>query len=460
MLKILIPKICVNEYRYVLKIVFEEFLGVDYDIAYHEELFVEIKNITNDSSIIVDSVFFNMASESWLDERNMPHLPLAICDLTHEPIFDDFLFDKVPVVYGLPSIVKKEDSYEIGIDIFGSIFFLLSRYEEAVVLERDKHSRFQSRNSIAGKSGFLDRPLVDEYIEILWCCISTLWPEIKRNEKSFRKFITCDVDWPTDPYVYSIKNTIRKAASDLIRNNNLKQATKTLTNFVRHKLGLSIKDIYFENVKWIMDENERVGNKVAFYFIPLNTSSLDSQVDFTSNKISSLLKEIYNRGHEIGLHPGYNCFNNEKLFFDSVSSLRSILQNLGIQQEILGGRMHFLRWDYAVTPLLWEKHGLIYDSTLSYAETAGFRCSTANEFSMYSLIERRALTLKQRPLVSMEASIISLQYEGLQYSQESINRFLSLKNRTCTYNGLYTLLWHNSHFDFEKDKEIYKKLIE
>ena len=58
---------------------------------------------------------------------------------------------------------------------------MLSRYEEAILKGRDKHDRFPSWISVADKGNFLERPIVNEYLEILWSCLSSLWNDLKRK---------------------------------------------------------------------------------------------------------------------------------------------------------------------------------------------------------------------------------------------------------------------------------------
>ena len=111
------------------------------------------------------------------------------------------------------------------------------------------------------------------------------------------------------------------------------------------------------------------------------------------------------------------------------------------------------------TPQLWEKYNLNYDSTLSFADKSGFRCGTSHEFTMFNLVTRKAMKLKQRPLVNMECTVIASRYEGLGYSDEAIERFKHFKKQTKKYGGTYTLLWHNSHFSNEQDKSFYRQLI-
>ena len=119
-----------------------------------------------------------------------------------------------------------------------------------------------------------------------------------------------------------------------------------------------------------------------------------------------------------------------------------------------------MRWDTAQTPHLWEENGLAYDSTLSFADKTGFRCGVCYEFTMYDLVNRRPFKLKQRPLIVMECTIIAPRYEGLGYSEQAMQRFAYFKKVSHQFNGIFNLLWHNSHFENAQDKQFYKELIQ
>jgi hypothetical protein len=209
-----------------------------------------------------------------------------------------------------------------------------------------------------------------------------------------------------------------------------------------------------------MEVNEKKGNKVAFYFITECTDThYDSNFDFESPSMRELLLEIHKRGHEIGLHPGYKCVDDPKLFKKSADSLRKTLSDIGIVQSEIGGRMHYLRWDAKTTPKLWEENGFDYDSTLSFAELSGFRCGTCHPFPMYDLVNRKPLKVIQRPLINMESTVIAAKYEDKGYSHAAVSRFNQFKLTVEENRGEYVLLWHNTHFDNDKDEEIYKGLI-
>ena len=462
MLKIKIPNICEIEQRYLLDVLLSDFLGLTFEVEIYEGDVIEImrsSNLNNDCKITLDASFFHKAQQDWLNPKSMPVLPLETWMPEDDGIQANLVTPVIPIIYGSPGLVKNGKHIHLNLDIFGSIFFMLSRYEEVITKDRDKHDRFPSWASVAYKANFLDRPIVNEYLEILWDCLSTLWTDLKRKKRQANNFITCDVDLPFDPALNSLKSSIKKTLKLLIKDKRPISAFKVVLLYLAFKIGLEIKDVYREAISWIMDVNESVGNSVNFYFIVQNTSRLDTTENFDSYKMRSLFLEIYNRGHKIGLHPGYETYNNIVNFKKTVDEFKRILKEENIEQREIGGRQHFLRWDSCKTIDLWERNSLDYDSTLSYADKAGFRCGVCYEYTMYDLVKRKSLRLKQKPLIVMESTIISPQYEALGYSLKALDRFNYFKKVSHQFNGTFNLLWHNSHMNFAEDKKFYKELI-
>lgn len=461
MLTVKIPKYCENEIEYSINTVLSEFLGLDVQIESHQSSFISIFNNSSKGNITLDSSFFSKADAAWLNKNSLPQVPLKIWDSSKSGLKLNLVSPNIPIIYGQPGVFINEKNIHIGIDIFGSTFFMLSRYEELVEKKRDNHERFSGIQSLAFKEGFLDRPIINEYIEVLKYCLTNLWPDLKFKDRKKNNFITCDVDWPYNPSLYSSKHMARSFLRLLLKDFDIVKALKCVYSFFLVKFGLNYQDSYINGIRWIMDINELNSNKVAFYFITSKTSSFDTlkDKDFSSSYIRNLFKEIKNRGHEIGIHPGYETFDNPKNFKKTVDNLRGFLKREGIEQKNIGGRQHFLRWDASITPILWEANNLSYDSTLSYADKSGFRCGICYEYTMYSLTNRKPLNLKQKPLIVMECSIIADRYEGLGYSDKSIERFEYFKEICHKFNGTFTLLWHNSHLEKDIDKVFYQKLI-
>ncbi|NRP37546.1 hypothetical protein XMA121_000131 [Marinobacterium sp. xm-a-121] len=459
MLKVKVPTTCSEELRYTISVVFTELLVTDYLLETHEDSTISMAFTGSEKNLQINNDFFSKAQHCWLEKDSLPTLPLAHWDVSKEGFSPKLLDAKLPVIFGEPEIQRVSEGNVLKLDVFGSIFFMLSRYEEAVEQERDEFDRFPAKASVAFKENFLNRPIVDEYLAILEHCITALWPDISLQKPEYKKFITCDTDWPFEPTRRSFKKMTRSSARSVLVEKNVKKALNTIFGYIKNCFGLEQADPHRDAVNWIMEENEKVGNKVAFYFITVNTSHLDNNDDFDSDSVRSMFNEIHSRGHEIGVHPGFETYANASLVKQTVDKLKQIFQEEGITQKVIGGRQHYLKWDVTKTPRFWDENGLQYDSTLMYAEMAGFRCGTCREYSMYDIIRRKPLKLKQRPLLTMESTIIAERYEGYGYGEKSLQRFLYFKDICKQFGGTYTLLWHNCHLLTTDDRILYKELI-
>lgn len=172
-----------------------------------------------------------------------------------------------------------------------------------------------------------------------------------------------------------------------------------------------------------------------------------------------LLRRIHRRGHEIGLHPSYSTFRDAAALKGEADRLKRVCALEGIEQDQWGGRMHYLRWEQPTTMRSWNDAGMSYDSTLGYADHAGFRCGTCHEYPAYDVQQQEQLNLRIRPLIAMECSVIDEAYMGLGDGQEAEEVFLNLKEACRQVKGDFNLLWHNSYFAKENLKTTYSRLF-
>ena len=265
-LNIHIPNYCTNEMKWIIEVIFGEFLGVEYEIVESEEKGFIVAS-TGKKLKLQDTFFFQAKSE-WLQASSLPQMLLETLDVNSFGLNVPLVTQEVPVLFGGHEIELSETHINLGVDIFGSSFFMLSRYEELVIKTRDKHDRFPATASVAYMAGFLERPIINEYIEILWALMKYLWPELERKKRRFRNLITCDVDFPYDTAAKSFYKTVIRVGARVVRDRNYSLAVKDGVNYFTSKFGCYYFDDYYNNLKWIMDVNEEEGNKVASYFIP------------------------------------------------------------------------------------------------------------------------------------------------------------------------------------------------
>ena len=394
--------------------------------------------------------------------RAQPDLPFTKWDAASEgwhSVLGGLL--PAPGVSELPSplIEKLESDYVVHYDILGLTYWMLARIEEIGRTDLDAHERFPATSSHAYRHGYLERPVVDEWLHVLGQVIQRQWPSVKLKQHKSVTVVSCDVD---SPFAHngSFKLMMRRVAGDVLKRRSISASVSTVVGSWYTRRGDHRRDPHYEGLRFIMDVNENAGRSVAFYFIPENTDPrLDNRVSLDDRRMRSLLSEIHSRGHEIGVHPGYNTYIYPDALAKSVSTLRRVLDEEAIDQPLLGGRQHYLRWQTPTTARLWEESGLDYDTTLSYADMPGFRCGTCFEYQMFDPVEGRALTLRQRPLILMECSVIAQRYLGLGYSDAALNVMKTYRDTCTRVGGQFGLLWHNSHLGAEDDRRFYSELV-
>lgn len=464
MLKVQVPDNFQPERKYIISVLFKEFLGLECQVEIADINKILISNNDN-KRISMSDIFFSVSAENWLKQASLPSQPLDVWNLESVDIQAITVDSLIPVIYGgNPNtetfFVISEDSINLGLDILGSSFFMLTRYEEVVKQDRDRLDRFPSNASLAEEAGFLGRPIVNEYVEILWSCLHRLWPQLQRKQHQFQIHVSHDLDEPFMFAFTGVSRLLQRCAGDLIRRGSVRQMTKTIASWCQVASGKPELDPY-NTFDTIMDISEDQGIKSAFYVITDRSAGLlDGAYTIDHPLIIDLLKKVHKRGHEIGLHTSYNTYQNPQQTEKEFEILQRVCEREGITQSYWGGRQHCLRWQTPITFQNWEDAGLNYDSTLGYAEKIGFRCGTCYDFSTFNLLSRASLSLKERPLIVMDVTIFRQQYMNLNpASQDTLDALVLLKRRCVQFNGKFTILWHNPSFANTHQKQLYQQVL-
>lgn len=358
---------------------------------------------------------------------------------------------------GKPLIYEENGDIVFDFDILYSAFYILTRSEEIGSAELDKWGRFPASASHAYKNNYLHRPVVDEYAEILWYCIKKLYPRLCRTERKFEMMLTHDVDEPFEALFKPAWRMVRSFGSDVLCKRDIRLAVDRAHRWFQVKNGRLDCD-YAYNFDRIMDIDEAAGCKGAFYFIPDCSGRMSGDYNLEHPLIRHLIRQIGERGHEVGYHGSFDTYLDEEKTKHEVSQLKEIAEEEGVTQTRWGGRQHYLRWSAPQTWRNYESAGLDYDTTLSFADTAGFRCGTCRPYHVFDVECRKVMNLVEYPLTVMEVSVLSKQYMGLSY-EKAKEYMLVLKEKCRKYRGVFVLLWHNGNFITEIDWNVYKETI-
>ena len=462
MITIKIPHNYQPERCHILSVMFTEFLGLDIKTEIENRTNTLISLYNNRSLTISDRLFATPA-QNWLKPASLPKQPLAIWDISKTSLKANTVSPQIPIIYGNdpndPSFYEiSENQIDLRLDIFGSAFFMLTRYEEVVKPNRDIHNRFPAKASLAYQENFLHRPIINEYLEILWSCLKYLWPSLERKPHHFQTYLTHDVDQPFQYAFTGILPLAKNCAGDFLKRRQPFQAIQKFSDWLKVKRGNTEVDPC-NTFDRIMDISEQHNLKSAFYFITDHSAGkIDGIYNIRHPLMRELLRNINQRGHEIGLHTSYNTYRNPQQTQKELQILQQVCAEEGIEQNHWGGRQHYLRWETPTTFQNWNDAGLDYDSTLSYADVAGFRCGICYEYPTFNLVTRQPLKLKERPLIIMEVTILNFKYMNL--SIESALNLVRRYKETCQqFNGQFTLLWHNNRLINFQETDLYKQIL-
>ncbi|WP_454735619.1 polysaccharide deacetylase family protein [Cupriavidus necator] len=356
-----------------------------------------------------------------------------------------------------PLIEATPTGYRIHYDVLGLSYWMLSRQEEVGRTDLDNFNRFPASASHAHKHGYLERPVVDEWLHILGQVIGRQWPGLQFRQLRASMRVSHDVDVPSRYGFGSAARMVRRMAGDILIRRDVRSVLQAPAIRIKTRTALHPTD-RVNTFDWIMDVSERHGLVSAFYFICGRTDpSKDADYEPEHPAIRGLMQRIHARGHEIGLHPSFNTYQAPAAVQAEANRLRRICEQEKIEQAVWGGRMHYLRWEHPTTMLGWEQAGMTYDSTLSYADHAGFRCGTCFEYPAFDPVAGKALNLRIRPLIAMEGTVMG--YMGLGTGEAAWKKFRELKDTCTAVNGCFTMLWHNSSLGNADERDLYQAVI-
>ncbi|MDR1746265.1 MAG: polysaccharide deacetylase family protein [Tannerella sp.] len=370
--------------------------------------------------VIIPSGFFD--ANSYGKASSMPKLPVR-------------QIDDIPFLFGEPRVEQQEDTLVVHADLVASAFFLLSRYEEIVRRDvRDIHGRFPGRESLPYRAGFIHRPIVDEYGQLLRKWLSLCGIQTKEPTGTIRHcYFTHDVD---APFAY---RTWRNMARGLFREG------KTLAYLLRTKFSVPENDPFY-TFPWLLERDacarKRIGEEkssIYLFFKAGGTAPQDKPgYDLRNKNIQDIHQLLTKYGGKTGLHSSYEAGKKPTLIPVEKKRLEE-----ATGQEVTANRHHFLALREPEDMDTLEKSGITDDFTMGYADIAGFRLGTSRPVHWIDATSKRLSPLLLHPLTVMDNTLSESHYMGLSFdaAQEYCFRLTDAVKKA---NGELVLLWHNS----------------
>jgi hypothetical protein len=454
------------ERRYALDLVLGEWLGLRHVLEAGRErnLSIRLAGDPSGKTLVMPDILLATPAEAWLTERSLPRRPLPRVRMPGDdagPAGSGAVMP-LPVLFGEPAADgsawrETAGGLALAVDVIGSVFFLVSRMEEIIRTERDGHDRFPVTASVAHAEGFVERPLVDEYVDLLFAALRTLWPGVERRPTEFRLRLTHDIDRPFAALGQPAWRIARSLGADIGRRREPKLALRRLRAAADARAGRVDRDP-FATFDFLMTMSELHGLHSTFYFMAGNEpTDADFRYRLSDAHFRPILREVHERGHEIGLHASYVSHGSAERTRAEAAALVEACRKAGFDQPSWGVRQHYLRFANPATWRHQEAAGLAHDSTLCFAEQVGFRSGTCREHPVFDLLERRQLALRERPLVVMDGSL--LVYMGLDL-EEAARRTRIIVGACRRHRGDAVVLYHNDTLASARQQAQYRDLLE
>ncbi|MBC5992151.1 polysaccharide deacetylase family protein [Pontibacter cellulosilyticus] len=316
----------------------------------------------------------------------------------------------------------------INYDIISSAFYLLSGWQEYYGPERDKFRRYTYKASMQAKYGFITKPVVNYYFDILKEVLErvhqvdlsySLW-----GQQPFATCLTSDID--------RLHSAWRAAGKQAFKATEFKSVAALLA---RKAVG---KDAW-DNLAEVTSVAEKYGAKTTMFFLPSNqfyNGYPNADYDVTKPRYQKLISALAESGHEIALHGSFGTSND-------LVQLKADQRKLPVQ--VKGNRFHYLCYQPENTEQVLQQSKLEYDTSLGFSEHFGFRNSFCHPFYPFDFNTHKAANFLELPLILMDTTLYSINYMSLK-SGEAMAAVSPVIEEVIKFGGLFTILWHNENF--------------
>ena len=440
MIKVYLPKGNYIEKKYVIDYVFSQFsFSGELEISETEE-------------------------ENYIFEYNELKICIKDCFLNKEKYSniirsdDDFIFRQLQYqginyysFFGGNELNLCDNTIEITSDIIGTIFWILTRYEEYFGESRDKHNRFLSCYSKLDAKEY-HMPIADVNVMFLKSVFELVFKVNFTLKGEYKSIATHDIDYPFITKNVNLKALFKNTVGDVLMRKSILLAIKRLYSYVTGDKRFDPAN----NIEWIINSNQnKVSQSIFFYIAISRKGELDTLCDISDEDEKKQIKSVIDADEEIGLHPSYLTSENYEYFKEEKSKLDNVLKSIG-SKEISSSRQHYLRFDIRSHYRNIEELDISHEYSLGFTDYCGFRSGTCRPYFPFDVLNRSKHKFTVHPLLIMDTTLLKY----LKTSKKEILNIHSNFSKTVkNYKGEFIYLWHNTELMTSRGKKLYKEIL-
>jgi len=321
---------------------------------------------------------------------------------------------------------------------------MVSRYEEYLPFKGDHFKRFTAENSIAFKYNFLEKPVVNLWVNQLKTILTAYYPVVEFKPPKYNITPTVDVDIA---YAYKNKGFLRNTGSYI---NELSRLNFTR---LRERIAVlaGIKADPFDTFAYMHSQLKKYKHKAYYFFLVGDYGIHDKNTSLEQVEFKSLIKDIADR-YLVGLHPSFGSNKDKAIVEKEQMRLEEV-----IKKRITKSRQHYimLKWPNTYEDLI--ELEIQEDHSMGFPDHVGFRAGICNPFYFYNLKLDIKTVLKIVPFIMMDVTLKD--YQNLN-TEAAIQKSKELINTVKNNNGNCTFIWHNNSLSEREGWEGWRKVFE
>ncbi len=424
---------------YILNEILFKRLHITYTVTDSYDYFMRshMPKINYSNQILPDCI--NIPAHTLLYQENLKKIEIQVTP--HE----QFQFTFFNIQFDVSKFIEAPKQ-QIPFDIFSASFYLLSRYEEYVIPEFDRHHRFKAESSLAYKNNFLQIPLVDIWAIELGEIIANHYHPINNKLSEYQEIHSFDIDFAYKYKGLSPFRFFKKALGNILRFNFIeliKMFDKSLVD------EYDTYPFVFENLQ------KQQATSIFFFLLAEKIGQHDKNLLPTSPEYHLLIKQISAK-FPIGIHPSYHASAIKKLLQNEQNILSKISN-----KPVVNSRFHFLKFKLPNSYQYLIEASILKDYSMAYANKIGFRASTCKSFHFFDLVENKPTLLEVFSPCIMDVTLKNFE---LFSPNEAILAIEKMKETIKNVNGTFISIWHNSNLtetiEWRDWKAVWLKMIE
>ena len=427
MLLIYVPKLT-NRIGYTFNLVFKTVLKTDYFITTNKDYFSEFQGekLSYGQEFIPNSLLHIYAVDL------LSQTSIEFVDLKSFKYRDIFAFFPTPY-----------PNSPFPFDIFAAIFYLVSRYEEYLPHQIDKHSRFDAKESILYEHNLLQRPVVNLWIQELADKIKECFPEFNPPKSQFKAILTIDID---NAYAFKSKVVYR-----------------TIGGYFKSLFSLDFKAIAFrtrvlvgrsrdpfDSYNFLLAVIKKYRLRAIFFILYGKYGKYDTNLSNNNPKFHTLLKYLGDYA-KVGIHPSYASFENPQLMKKEIAKLSETMH-----KPIIRNRFHFIRFRLPDSFRVLIDNGIEHDYSMGYSSEIGFRAGICTPYNFYDLENNYETNLLLHPFAAMDST---LRYYKNIDETKAFEAFKQIIDEVKNVNGSFYHIWHNESLGSDSKWSGWKKVF-